>query len=792
MANLMPGDKLGPYEILAQIGAGGMGEVYQARDTRLDRIVAIKISNAQFSERFEREARAVAALNHPNICTLHDVGPDYLVMEYIEGEAPKGPLPLDEALRIARQIADALEAAHDKNITHRDLKPGNIKIKPDGSVKVLDFGLAKVGRTSTSDNPAGENSPTLTIGMTEAGMILGTAAYMAPEQARGKENVDKRADIWAFGVVLYELITGERLFKGDDVGETLAHIITQDPDLRKVPPNVRRLLKSCLEKDPRKRLRDIGDGWRMLEEAPVAAPASIPTSPRSRTPWMIAAIATVAALALGLVSFRHATEEPPRVLKLSVLPPEKVSLPPNSIPAVSPDGRQVAYAAALDGKTGLWVRDLSSLETRLLPGTDGASLPFWSPDSRSLGFFANGKLKKTDAAGGPVLTLCDAPAGRGGTWNKDDVIVFAPAIVSPLFRVPAAGGTPAAVTAVGDQENAHRYPWFLPDGRHFLYTAYLGRERQTLYVADLESKTREALMPVVSNVVYAAPGYLLFLRELTLMAQPFDAATLRTTGDAVPIVEQVAYIGLDIRALFSSSQNGVLAYFSSGTVGNSQLTWFDRSGKVTDMLGAPGALDRPAISPDGNSVAAARRDPQTGLYDLWLYNLARGTDSRFTFNSANNAGPVWSPDNSRIVFYSTIKGPTYLYQKPINGVGQEELLDQHSVAIVSDDWSQDGRYIIEQTAADSKRVLISGCCRCSVTRSHFPTCRLRPTKPKPSYHPAASGWFTFRTKPSEMKSTSKSSPHPTEANHRFPPTAASIRFGAATARNCITSWRTER
>ena len=287
MPTLSRGERLGPYEIVEPIGAGGMGEVYRARDTRLDRIVAIKISKAQFSERFEREARAVAALNHPNICTLHDIGPDYLVMEYIEGEAPKGPLPVAEALRIARQIADALEAAHEKNITHRDLKPGNIKIKPDGSVKVLDFGLAKVGRTSTSDNPAAENSPTLTIGMTEAGMILGTAAYMAPEQARGKENVDKRADIWAFGVVLYELITGERLFKGDDVGETLAHIITQEPDLSKVPPNVQRLLKSCLEKDPRKRLRDIGDGWRLLEETPVAAAAAaaVPTSARSRTPW---------------------------------------------------------------------------------------------------------------------------------------------------------------------------------------------------------------------------------------------------------------------------------------------------------------------------------------------------------------------------------------------------------------------------------------------------------------------------------------------------------------------------
>jgi len=387
---LSAGERLGPYEILALIGAGGMGEVYRAHDTRLNRDVAIKVSHAEFSERFASEARSIAALNHPNICTLYDVGPNYLVMEHIEGEAPKGPLPLDDALRIARQIADALEAAHEKNIVHRDLKPANIKIKSDGAVKVLDFGLAKQSRDREGVDPG--NSPTLTIGATEAGMIVGTAAYMSPEQARGK-TVDKRADIWAFGVVLYEMITGRKPFEGEDLGETLAAVIKDEPRWDDIPTKVQRLLKSCLEKDPKKRLRDIGDASRLLEDAPLPTIAPVPVGGGivRLLPW---AVAAVAVLTLAFVSYSRSTAEPPRVLKMSVLPPEKAALPPDGIPAISPDGRQVAFAAAVDGKAGLWVRDLGALEARMLPGTEGASLPFWSPDSRSLGFFANGKLKR--------------------------------------------------------------------------------------------------------------------------------------------------------------------------------------------------------------------------------------------------------------------------------------------------------------------------------------------------------------------------------------------------------------
>jgi Tol biopolymer transport system component len=633
----------------------------------------------------------LASLNHPNIAAIYGVEERALVMELVEGETLAGPLAEEMALDYARQIAGALEYAHEKGVVHRDLKPANVKVTPAGVVKLLDFGLAKAVEEERTGNP--ETSPTLTLRETQLGVILGTAAYMAPEQARGK-TVDKRADIWAFGVVLWEMLTGKRLFEGETVSDTLAQVLTKEPDWERAPARVRRLLRACLEKDPKKRLQAIGDSMLLLEETTQAESLRH----QSRVPWIAAAcVATIAAMAMGFLYFRQPSERP-RVLKMSVLPPEKVALPANSVPAVSPDGRQLAFAGTLDDKAGLWVRDLSSLEARLLPGTEGASLPFWSPDSRFLGFFANGKLKKTEAAGGPALTLCDAANGRGGTWNQNDVIVFAPAVLAALFRVPAAGGTPIAVTTINEQEPAHRFPWFLPDGRHFLYTAYgEGREKDMVFVADLESKSRRALIPATSNVVYAAPGYLLFLRELTLMAQPFDAGKLQTTGDAVPIAEQVGYLALDIRGLFSSSQNGVLAYGSPAVSGNSQLTWFNRSGQPTGTVGAPAADSWPAISADGSSVALTRRDPQTGLSDIWLYDLVRGTNSRFTFNTLDNQFPLWSPDNSHIAFYSTPGGNGTVYQRAASGAGRNEVLHKSTPNIAGPptDWSRDGRYLIE-------------------------------------------------------------------------------------------------
>jgi len=701
---LSAGEKLGPYEILELIGAGGMGEVYRARDPRLNRDVAIKVSAERFNDRFSREAQAVAALNHPNICTLFDVGPNYLVMELVEGEEPKGPLPLETALGYARQIAAALEEAHEKGIVHRDLKPANIKIKADGKLKVLDFGLAKV--TQSEARPS-ENSPTLSMAATQAGMILGTAAYMAPEQAKGKP-VDKRADIWAFGVVLHEMVTGRKLFDGEDVTEMMAAVVMKQPDLDEVPDTLRRLLKKCLEKDPKKRLRDIGDVWELLDEEPPApsVAASVPLEVKSgKLPWIAAAVAAVAAVGLGYVAYRHATEET-RVLRLFVPPPDKGTYNGVNVPAVSPDGRRIAFAADMDGRRELWVRELDSLAPRLLAGTDEARFPFWSPDSRTIGFFAGGKLKKIDVAGGPALVVCDAGNGRGGTWNQNDVIVFAPNNSGSLLRVPAAGGAATPLTEVDQSasETGHRFPWFLPDGRHFLYTARSpSLDKTVVYAGELDSKARHKVVVTNSNAVYVSWGYLLFLRERTLMAQPFDAGKALTTGDAFPIAENVDYVSGNSQGQFSASQTGVLAYTSGSAGGNVQLTWFDRSGAMAGTVGKPGIFNWPAISPDGKTVAVDRVDLQAGFYDIWLYDLARGGDSRFTFGPQTNQWPVWSGDGSHIAFNTSRDGRTSAYQRATGGTAQDELLDKAADNRVRlDDWSRDGRYVIEERPDDPK------------------------------------------------------------------------------------------
>ncbi|HSP69937.1 MAG TPA: protein kinase [Bryobacteraceae bacterium] len=692
---LTAGDKLGPYEIISLIGKGGMGEVYKAHDPRTNRDVAIKISAEQFSERFDREVRAVAALNHPNICTLFDVGPNYLVMEYVEGEAPQGPLPLEEALRIAEQMSAALEAAHEKGIVHRDLKPGNIKVKPDGMVKVLDFGLAKMGGTPAAPS---EESPTLSMAATQAGVILGTAAYMAPEQARGKP-VDQRADIWAFGVVFHELLSGRRLFQGEDLTETLASVVKDKPDLSTVPPRVRRLLDACLQKDPKKRLQAIGDMRLLLEDAPEVAPLAAVRA-RNWLPWAVAAALASAVAALGFIAWRHTREEAPRLVKLLFAPPDKGSINETNGPsaAVSPDGRRVVFRATVEGKNALWVRDLDSLSLRMLAGTDGGAGPFWSPDSRWLGFFAQGKLLKIDVTGGPAITICNVEAGRGGTWNENDVIVFAPKATGGFLRVAAAGGTPVPLTELDTarKEESHRYPWFLPDGRHFLYSARsTDTEKTAVLIGDLDSKDRKEILKVASNAVYVSPGYLLFARDRTLMAQPFDAAKLQTTGDALPIAEQVDYrAGANLYGYFAASQNGVLAYASGGYGGSLQLTWFDRTGKSAGTIGKPVDVQWTSLSPDGKSVVTDRLDAASGNRDIWLYDLARGTEQRLTF-AENNRFPIWSPDSARIAFLGTREGAGKVVAKAANGTGVEEILEAAEKGPT--DWSRDGRYLISTT-----------------------------------------------------------------------------------------------
>ena len=560
---LSAGEKLGPYELLAPIGAGGMGEVYKARDTRLDRIVAVKVSKEDFSERFEREARAAAALNHPHICALYDVGPNYLVMEYVEGAPLQGPLPLLQALKYAGEICEALSEAHSKGVTHRDLKPANILVTKSAGIKLLDFGLARV------DSPVRSDDETLTRALTQKGQIVGTLFYMSPEQVQGKET-GPASDIFSFGLVLYEMLTGKRAFEGSNAASVIAAILERPaPSVADVAPAaLDRVLKRCLEKDPENRwgnARDLGAALECVsavEPTIAVQPPPEPVKPRMR-PWLwaVAAVFAVAAMALGLIAFDHKNEEPPRVLRMSILPPERTTLPANGVPALSPDGRKLAFVANGPGKTSLWVRDLDSLTARELPGTDGASLPFWSPDGRSLGFFAGAKLKRTDATGGSVLTICDAPNGRGGTWNQNDVIVFVPGLLGALFRVSAAGGgTAAPLTKLAGGEGAHRYPWFLPDGRHFLYTTYggfqTGKFTGRIYVGDLESAERREIGEALSSVAYTAPGYLLFVRETSLLAQPFSLSKLQTTGDPVPVAEHVSYQFVDIRALFTSSQTG--------------------------------------------------------------------------------------------------------------------------------------------------------------------------------------------------------------------------------------------
>jgi serine/threonine protein kinase len=689
-----------------------MGEVYRARDTKLKRDVALKVLPDAYARdpgrmaRFQREAEVLASLNHPNIAHIYGVEERALVMELVEGASPKGPLPFDDAWKTALQIADALEYAHEKGIIHRDLKPSNVKVTPDGVVKLLDFGLAKAfSETADSDGTDPENSPTVTLGATVAGVILGTAAYMAPEQARGKR-VDKRADIWSWGVVLYELLTGERLYQGDDVADTLAQVLTKEPPLERVPQQVRKLLRRCLEKEPRRRLRDIGDARDLLDET--VAPS---TPSRARLGWITAGLLAVTALTFGILYFRKPTDVP-RVIRFSILPPEKGTFAPD-IPAVSPDGRRLAVVVTSGGQNSIWIRDLDSFTFRPLPGTEDARYPFWSPDTRQLAFFAGSKLKKVDlsvpSAPLPAVTICDCPSTViGGSWGKGDVILFTPGFGSgPLSSIPAVGGTPTPVTRLQAGERFHAGPWFLPDGRHFLYQAIgvpAGVSATTIYVRELGSKAQHTIRTGVSPGVYASPGYVLFTTlEHVLMAQPVDGSKGETTGDPLAVFpEPIGYRGGNI-PLVSASLNGVLAYASGAAgAGVVQLTWFDRSGTPNGTVDMPARLQYATISPDGTTVASAHVSSEGG--DIWLHDLARGSDTRFTPRSLRQVpSPVWSGDGSQIAFYDRpTRAGSVVYQKATGGQAQDEVLDKDDRIKRSVDWSSDGRYIIEESVDTEK------------------------------------------------------------------------------------------
>ena len=713
------GKQLGPYRIEALLGRGGMGEVYRARDTKLGREVAIKVLPAAFSadadrmHRFQQEACAAGALNHPNILVIHHIdtyeGAPCIVSELLEGETLRqrmrgAMLAQRRVIEYATQIANGLAAAHERGIVHRDLKPDNLFITKDGRVKILDFGIAKL--TQPKGNASQTDIPTRRVD-TDPGVVMGTVGYMSPEQIRGK-GVDHHSDIFSFGAILYEMLSGRRAFHGESAADTMSAILKEDPpDLsdtnQKISPALERLVNHCLEKNPEERFHSASDlafalealsGSTATSAQTVAMPAFAPRwfKRRELIAWAVAGIAIlIAAVALTISNFRRPPTET-RAVRLFINPPEKASF--GSF-AISPDGLRLAFAATdASGKTLLWIRPLDSINAQPLSGTEEATLPFWSPDSRFIGFFAAGKLKKIEVTGGPPQTLCNTPFARGAAWNRDGVIIFTPNTLAPLYRVSAAGGEPTPVTTLDKsrQETSHRWPYFLPDGRHFLYTVLGAPESRGIYVSSLDAKENRRLLNVGnSDVAYAPPGYLLFRREATLMAQAFDADKLQLSGDPFPIAEQIGY-NPSFQTFFSVSQTGVLAY-SSGGSGKTQLAWIDRGGKQIGLVGQPGTYLRPSLSPDEKRVAVDDVDSQ-GNSDIWLIELGRGNPSRFTFDPAIEWIPVWSPDGSRIVFASNREGVLNLYQKPASGAGKEELLLKTDLAKAPTDWSTDGRFIV--------------------------------------------------------------------------------------------------
>jgi Tol biopolymer transport system component/predicted Ser/Thr protein kinase len=669
---LAPGTRLGPYEILSALGAGGMGEVWKARDTRLNRLVAIKTSHTSFSERFDREARAIAAVNHPHVCSLYDVGSDYLVMEYVEGESLHGPVPPARALVLAQQILDALDAAHEKGIVHRDLKPGNILLTKSG-VKVLDFGLAKVQR-APEDDSLGQTA-TQSMSLTADGSILGTLPYMSPEQVEGHD-ADTRSDIFAFGVVLYELIAGTRPFTGKTQANLVASILKEEPrplvEMQpQTPPGLEEVVRICLEKDPEKRWQSVRDVRHALRLAAAAPPPSRPA--RSVRVWQGLAV-VMAAIALGIGAWVFQPTAPGAPGRFEAPWPEDVTL---SGPSVSPDGRKLA---AVSGG-GLWMRDLDALEWRLLPGTDGATSPFWSPDSRYVGFIAGRTLRRVDTTGGPPETVASFPTAGVvglGTWNRHgDIVVgsWGGGSGGPLWRVSPAGGVATAVTEVdlAKEEFVHAGPTFLPDGNHFLYFRSGPPDIEGMYVGSLDvdaaNQSRQRILATSVPATFAN-GHLIFLRSGTLMAQPFDARRLELHDVPVPVAENVQVTWYSI-GMFSVSDD-VLVYETASAAGTFQLTWVDRQGKTVGTFGPPGTDGRVVLSPDGRR-ALAKDAPYGFPGDLWMLDFASGRRTRFTFKGDVYSPAVWSPDGTRIAYSAGRLGDT-IYEKAASGVGEEQVL----------------------------------------------------------------------------------------------------------------------
>jgi serine/threonine protein kinase len=728
---LIAGFRLGPYEIVAPLGAGGMGEVYRAKDTRLDRTVAIKVlpahlsSSADSRQRFEREAKTISQLSHPHICALYDVGhegeTEYLVMEYLEGETladrlARGALPIEQAVRYGIEIADALDKAHRQGIVHRDLKPGNVMLTKSG-VKLLDFGLAKT--VAPPGSFVHLTAFPTQAALTQEGAILGTFQYMAPEQLEGHE-ADTRTDIFACGVVLYEMVTGRKAFSGTTQASLIGSILHQQPpSITSIqplsPPALDRIVQTCLAKDPEERWQSAADVKRELRWIVEGASGVTTAPPRAREkkrrdwlPWALALIATIVA-AIALLRTANQPSMPSETKRFSIVLPDKSAL---RAAVLSPDGTRLAFVARDSaGKNLLWIRPLDSLSSQPLPGTENPSFPFWSPDGRSIAFFADEKLKRVDATGGPAQTICDAPVNRGGSWGRDGVILFA-TVNGPLFRVSASGGTPVAITSFNRArgESTHRWPYFLPDGRHFLFAIASfstsgQQDKMGIYLRSLDSDVETFLVSARSSMTYVSPGYVLFYRERNLVALPVDEKTLRVTGEPLLVAEDVAFVPQTYYTLFSASQNGVLVYENRSTAGISRLVWFDRNGRETGTLGSPANQANPRISPDGKRVAVDMTDAQTGNMDVFAYEPPGGIPTRLTSDGGLDNQPIWAPDGQQIVFMSLRTGNRDLYLMSSRGGGSEKvILQSEGPTKYPTDWSLDGRFVLYRMQEPTSRL----------------------------------------------------------------------------------------
>jgi Tol biopolymer transport system component len=725
------GSKLGPYEILAAIGAGGMGEVYKARDTRLDRVVAVKVlpehvsSDPQLKARFEREARALSSFQHPHICTLYDVGnqdgTDYLVMEYLEGETlaqrlERGALATEQLMRIGIDVADALDKAHRQGVVHRDLKPGNIVLTKAGA-KLLDFGLAKESRSAIGAN-AMTAMATRSEPLTAHGTIVGTFQYMAPEQIEGAE-ADARADIFAFGAILYEMATGKRAFDGKTQASVIAAILASEPKpitelAPTAPAAFDHVIKTCLAKDPEERFQSAHDVLLQLRfianESASSAGAAAVAAPKkklwkdARVAWTVTAaglvllaVAAVAGSNAGWLRFGKSGGE---VVRAVILPPEKLQLDITGDfagPAVvSPDGTMVAFVGHSEGVKAIWIRPLSGLTAHKLDGTDNAAWPFWSPDSKHLGFFANGRMKRISASGGPTTVLAETNNPRGGTWSKDGVIVFAPEFRSGLMRINAAGGAVSSAVEISPAHTTLRFPEFLPDGKHLLYlaTSHSGGDAQKngVYWTELGSKESRLVVPSDSSGLYAN-GKLLFHSHTALMAQSFDPGSGQLSGDPVTLLDGVQYDSGVWRMVASVSTNGTLIYHLGGSsVSGLEVAWFDRAGKELSGRLPRDSYRDPALSPDGKRIAVTMGDP---LWTIWTHDLARGTRSRLTFDNITHFEPVWTPDGTRVAYTNGTPPNSSIHWKRADGSTPDELLVEEKGASLSQaSFSPDGKYLV--------------------------------------------------------------------------------------------------